>query len=161
LDGQAAASTGFRKGLVASHQGHVFRIVDRMASTRPAHWPDMLDGGATVMMADVLHQGLTALYAANGVALLAAYVPQARSVWRSTTGAVDVSLLTWCLWSLASTIAALYAHFVAHDVGYFLLSLGNAAGCHAIAGLTAFKRLRRKPRARFWSNLVGNARAAE
>jgi hypothetical protein len=31
------------------------------------------------MMADVLHHGLTALYAANGVALLAAYVPQARA----------------------------------------------------------------------------------
>ena len=92
------------------------------------------------MSLDALREILTAVYGATGAALLASYAPQIRSVWRSKTGAADVSLLTWCLWSMASTIAALYAHFVASDAGYFLLSLGNAAGCYAVAGLTAFKR---------------------
>jgi len=93
-------------------------------------------------------QGLAALYAANGVALLAAYIPQARSVWRSTAGAVDVSLLTWCLWSIASFVAALYAHFVDCDLEYFLLSLCNAAGCSVIAGLVAVKRMNTRSRVR-------------
>ena len=95
---------------------------------------------------------LTMLYGAAGSVTLASYAPQLRAVWRSKTGAGDVSLLMWSLWSVGAAIAVLYAQVVAQDPGYLLMSLGNATGCLLMTGLTAFKRsqargagLRRRP----------------
>ena len=83
---------------------------------------------------------VSALYAVFGVVLVAAYFPQLLSVWRSRTGAADVSLGTWSIWSVSATVSLLYAAFVSRDTGYTLVSFGNLIGCYAITGLTAFKR---------------------
>jgi uncharacterized protein with PQ loop repeat len=93
-----------------------------------------------LVMASGLLQALTILYGAAGVVTIVSYAPQIYAVWRSETGAADVSLAMWCLWSIAATIAVLYAQFVARDKGYFLMSLGNAAGCFLVTGLVVFRR---------------------
>ena len=85
---------------------------------------------------------LTVLYGLTSIILLAGYLPQALSVWKSRTGAKDVSLSTWFLWSLSSTIAALYALFVIGDVPYLVLSLGNCVGCLSVVGLVLWRRSR-------------------
>jgi uncharacterized protein with PQ loop repeat len=85
---------------------------------------------------------LTTLYGAAGTLVVLSYLPQVRAIWASRSGAADVSLLMWSLWSLAATVTVLYALLVAHDTGFALVSLGNAAGCFAVTGLTLFKRAR-------------------
>jgi len=85
-------------------------------------------------------QVLTALYGVTGIVTVVSYGTQIRAVWRSSTGAADVSLFMWSLWSVGATIAVLYARFVTHDAGYLLMSLGNATGCFLVATLTAIKR---------------------
>jgi uncharacterized protein with PQ loop repeat len=93
---------------------------------------------------------LTSLYGVAGVVTIAFFVPQIQAVTRSETGARDVSLLMWGAWSAAAAIAVLYAHFVVHDPGYLLVSLGNATGCFLVTGLTAFKRLRERGHRTRW-----------
>jgi hypothetical protein len=83
---------------------------------------------------------LKTLYGATSVAILVSYLPQIRSVWRSRTGANDVSLFTWGVWGVVALVAALYAHVVVRDPGYALLSVGNAAGCFTVAGIATYKR---------------------
>jgi hypothetical protein len=85
-------------------------------------------------------KALTVLYGAAGVVTVSSYASQIRVVWRSQTGAADVSLLMWSLWSATAAIAVLYAQFVSHDARYVLLSMGNAVGCFLVTGLTILKR---------------------
>lgn len=83
---------------------------------------------------------LSALYAAFGIVLVAAYLPQLRSVWRSRSGAADVSLCTWGVWCASATVSLLYAHLVSRDLGYTLVSLGNVGGCYAVTGVALLRR---------------------
>ncbi|HEX3139263.1 MAG TPA: hypothetical protein VHQ87_04370 [Rhizobacter sp.] len=85
---------------------------------------------------------VSALYALFGVVFVAAYVPQLRAIWRSRNGAADVSLGTWGMWSASSTVSLLYAHLVAHDTRFALVSLGNAAGCYAVTAAALLRRRR-------------------
>lgn len=92
------------------------------------------------MIDEGLLGALKAMYAAAGMVTIASYAPQIRAVWRSETGATDVSLIMWGLWSAAALIAVGYACVVTHDPGYVLMSLGNAVGCLLVTALTALKR---------------------
>jgi hypothetical protein len=83
---------------------------------------------------------VSVLYTLFGVVFVAAYVPQVRAVWRSRNRAADVSLGTWGLWSASSTVSLLYAHFVAGDPHFALVSLGNAAGCYAVTAVAWVRR---------------------
>jgi hypothetical protein len=83
---------------------------------------------------------VSALYALFGVVFVAAYVPQLRAVWRSRNGAADVSLGTWGLWCASSSVSLLYAHLVAKDNSFALVSLGNVAGCYAVTGTAWLRR---------------------
>ena len=85
---------------------------------------------------------LTTLYALAGIVVLAGYVPQAVSVWKSRTGARDISLPTWSLWTLTSSVGAIYASFVVRDLPYLALCLGNVTGCAAVVALIILRRLK-------------------
>jgi hypothetical protein len=87
---------------------------------------------------------LSTLYGATGMALVVSYAPQIWTVWRSRTGAEDVSVLTWAFWSVTAAIGLLYAKFVARDAGFVMMSLANVLGCSSVTGLAMLKRLRWK-----------------
>lgn len=84
---------------------------------------------------------LKLLYAASGLVVVTAYVPQVRSAWQSTTGAHDVSLATWGTWTGTSFVSLLYAHFVTGDIGFTLVSLGNLLGCALVLTCAAYRRV--------------------
>ncbi len=87
---------------------------------------------------------LSALYALFGVVFIAAYVPQLCTVWRSRDGAASVSLGTWGMWCMSSTVSLLYAHLVLRDLSYSLVCLGNVAGCYAVTALLLWRRRRHR-----------------
>lgn len=84
---------------------------------------------------------LKTLYSISGVCIVGAYVPQAISAWKSKTGAKDVSILTWAMWCVTSTISTLYSMIIVNDLPYILVSLGNLLGCAAVVGFAGFRRL--------------------
>ena len=85
---------------------------------------------------------VSALYALFGVIFVAGYVPQVRAVWRSRNGAADVSLGTWGLWCVSSTVSLLYASLVIKDMRYAFVCVGNVAGCYAVTGALLLRRQR-------------------
>jgi uncharacterized protein with PQ loop repeat len=85
---------------------------------------------------------LTTLYTLAGIMVLVGYVPQAVSVWKSRTGARDISLSTWSLWTLTSGVGAIYASLVVGDLPYLALCIGNVAGCAAVVTLIILRRLK-------------------
>lgn len=94
------------------------------------------------------------LYAVFGVVLVGAYIPQLLSVWRSRTGAADVSLLTWSVWSASATVTLLYAGLVARHFEFVLVSVGNLVGCYAVTGCVVYRRWSMKKREAVWLNTV-------
>ncbi|MDZ5457578.1 hypothetical protein [Azohydromonas lata] len=94
---------------------------------------------------------VSVLYAVFGAVLVAAYIPQLWSVWRSRTGAADVSLLTWSIWSTSATVTLLYAALVARNAEFVLVSTGNLVGCYAVTSLIVYRRcsIKNKPRLEF------------
>ena len=87
---------------------------------------------------------LRTLYAVSGSALVLAYVPQVVAVWKCRQGAAGVSLLTWALWSGASTVSCLYAVCVVKDASYGAVTFGSALGCYSVTALCALKRVRHR-----------------
>ena len=81
------------------------------------------------------------LYAASGVWIVLAFMPQVRAAWTSRNGARDLALSTWLSWSATSGISLAYAVVVVKDAGFIGVSLGNFLGC---ASVTAGVLLRRR-----------------
>lgn len=88
---------------------------------------------------------VSVLYTLCGVVFVAAYVPQVRTVWCSRNGAAGVSLGTWGLWCVTSTVSLLYAHLVSRDLCHTLVCLGNVAGCYAVTGAALLRRRAQSP----------------
>ena len=70
-----------------------------------------------------------------------AYFPQMIRVYRDPHGAAAVSLATWALFAASNVATVGYALTVAYDLVVAIVFAMNSAGCLAIVGLTAFKRL--------------------
>jgi CBS domain containing-hemolysin-like protein len=85
---------------------------------------------------------LKLVYAVSGGIVIAAYLPQVRAAWGSVTGAHDVSLTTWSVWTGTSLVSLLYAHFVTGDIGFTLVSVGNLSGCALVTACVIYRRLR-------------------
>jgi hypothetical protein len=83
---------------------------------------------------------LTVLYAIDGSTLFLLYLPQILAVYRDRDGAKTISLWTWGLWAQSSIITAAYAHFVAKDLMFTIMSIGNFAGCGSVLFLTLLRR---------------------
>lgn len=75
-----------------------------------------------------------------------AYFPQMIRVYRDPHGAAAVSVATWALFAASNVATVGYALTVANDLVVAIVFAMNSAGCLAIVGLTAFKRLSVTPR---------------
>jgi len=83
---------------------------------------------------------LTTLYGLQGLALAASYAPQLRSVWRSKTGAQDISIVTWLFWSATSLISLFYAFNVVKDMPFAAVSATTLVGSVAVSVVAAVRR---------------------
>lgn len=83
---------------------------------------------------------LKVLYAIDGSILFLMYLPQFIAVWKDRQGAPTISLLTWGLWLWSSIVTATYAHFIAKDLLFTMMSFGNMAGCGGVFFLTILRR---------------------
>jgi len=76
-------------------------------------------------------------------------VPQFRSVWKSRTGAQDISIATWLFWTTTSLVSLVYAFAVVKDRPLIAVSATGLAGCTLITAATIIRRLqhirKRKP----------------
>ncbi len=84
---------------------------------------------------------LTALYGLQSLAVGISYAPQLRSVWKSTTGARDISITTWLLWSATSLVSLLYAVSVVHDIPFAAVSATSLVGSIAVSAMAGLRRI--------------------
>jgi len=89
-----------------------------------------------------LQSAVAALYSGLGTLFALLYLPQVRVVWRSRSGARDISLLAWALWTVSAFVTVCYALLVARDARFGVVSASNLVGCAAVTGVTAWKRCR-------------------
>ena len=91
-------------------------------------------------LADYSLMAFTLLNGARAVA----YVPQLIKIHRDPHGAAAVSVSTWMLFAAANLATAWYAMTGFNDQLTAYVFVVNGAGCLAVAGLTALKRMRHK-----------------
>ena len=89
-----------------------------------------------------IQSAVAALYSGLGTLLALLYVPQICTIWRSRSGARDISLPAWSLWTVFAFITVCYALLVARDARFGAVSASNLVGCAAVTGVTAWKRYR-------------------
>jgi len=94
------------------------------------------------MSNELLLEVITGIYVACNAVRLLSYVPQIVAVAREHSGAYAISLVTWLFWTLSNASTAVYCSTVIDDVLLTSTMWGNAAGCFAVASLTAMKRQR-------------------
>lgn len=69
---------------------------------------------------------LKLMYAASGVIMVAAYIPNIIEMLKIDES--ESSILTWFIWYLSSCVAILYGWFVLHDVIFTMISCGHFLG---------------------------------
>ena len=84
---------------------------------------------------------LTALYGLQSLAVGISYAPQMRAVWKSSTGARDISITTWLLWSGTSLVSLLYALTVVKDFPFIAVSATSLVGSVAVSALVLLRRI--------------------
>jgi len=84
---------------------------------------------------------LTALYGLQSVAVGISYAPQIRSVWKSESGARDISITTWLLWSATSLVSLLYALSVVKDVPFIAVSATSLVGSLVVSAMAVLRRI--------------------
>ncbi len=84
---------------------------------------------------------LSALYGLQSLAVGISYAPQMRAVWKSTTGARDISIATWLLWSATSLVSLLYALSVVKDPPFIVVSATSLVGSAVVSALAILRRL--------------------
>ncbi len=84
---------------------------------------------------------LIALYGLQSLAVGISYAPQMRAVWKSTTGARDISIATWLLWSATSLVSLLYALTVVNDLPFTVVSATSLVGSFAVSVLAILRRI--------------------
>ena len=80
------------------------------------------------------------LYLAAGIIFSAAFVPQIIRLYRDTTGAASVSLLTWGLFSACNIITLLYAAQANHDGNFILTATLGTIGNLSVFGMALWRR---------------------
>lgn len=93
------------------------------------------------MLEQKLLNFFTVLYGLQGVTLAVSYVPQFRSVWKSRTGAKDISIATWLFWTTTSIVSLVYAFAIVKDRPLIAVSATALAGCTLITLATIIRRL--------------------
>jgi len=91
-------------------------------------------------MTDFFTPFITLTYTVIGPVMSLAYVPQAITVARDTTGAKSISLPTWGLWSFSALVTVLYSGFVVRDWRWCLSASSSLIGCCAVFFLAYHKR---------------------
>jgi len=84
---------------------------------------------------------LTTLFGLQGLALAVSYAPQVCSIWKSKTGAQDISIVTWLFWSATSLISLLYAFNVVEDMPFAAVSATTLVGSVGVSVVAAVRRL--------------------
>ncbi len=84
---------------------------------------------------------LSALYGLQSLAVGLSYAPQIRSVWKSKTGAQDISITTWLLWSATSLVSLLYALTVVKDFPFIAVSATSLVGSLAVSAMAVLRRI--------------------
>jgi uncharacterized protein with PQ loop repeat len=79
------------------------------------------------------------IYLATNLLRVFTYVPQVVAVWRSTDGALSVSLLTWGSWVVAQSTSVFYGLMIVRDGFFVAIALINLVGCGAVL-LIAMRR---------------------
>ena len=89
-----------------------------------------------------IQSAVAALYSGLGNLLAFLYLPQICTIWRSRSGAHDISLSAWFLWTVFAFITVCYALLVARDARFGAVSASNLVGCALVTGVTAWRRYR-------------------
>ena len=93
------------------------------------------------------------MYLITNATRVITYIPQIMAVWRSTDGALSVSLLTWGSWVLSQAAAMLYGVLVLHDLPFVMISLINLLGCACVTAIAMRRRTQ-------WRRTLGAPRCA-
>lgn len=82
---------------------------------------------------------LVLAYSFTSIARLFFYLPQIRSVVRSTDAAA-INVPTWAVWSLHNLVSSLYGWFITHDAKFALFFFASGACTTLIASVAAKKQ---------------------
>jgi uncharacterized protein with PQ loop repeat len=83
---------------------------------------------------------LVVAYSLSSLIRLYFYLPQIRSVLRSSDAAA-INVPTWVVWSCHNLLSALYGWYVTHDMQFALFFLASAGCTTLIASVAARKQL--------------------
>ena len=84
---------------------------------------------------------LSLVYSLNGLIIGAAFLPQIMALIRDTSGAISISICSWCIFTTVSTISLLYGVEKLHDPLYNFCSSISLLGNALILGLSILRRL--------------------
>lgn len=81
------------------------------------------------------------LYSISGIVLILFYMPQIISVLRSKSGAQDVSITSYTVWTMCMVCSLLYGIYTLNDFKFSMFAGLNFACCFFIAAATGKKRI--------------------
>ncbi len=84
---------------------------------------------------------LSVLYGLQSLAVAVSYAPQMRSVWKSRTGAQDISIATWLIGSATSLVSLVHAPAVVKDLPFIVVSATSLVGSLAVSAIAGVRRI--------------------
>lgn len=84
------------------------------------------------------------LYSISGIILVLFYLPQMIAVTKANSSLVDISLMSWAVWSVCTLSSALYGIYVLDDLKLTLISMASGTCCLYVTLVTFSKRRRFK-----------------
>ena len=89
----------------------------------------------------MLQNLVTALYSLSGLIVLIAFIPQIINLFNDKTSSESMSLPTWCLFLVNSTVIVTYSLFVNGDSLFVLSAAVGWIGTTVVCGLVVRNRI--------------------